>query len=224
MNEDVISIVVDESDRRTVQKIYDAWQRSTGYSIVSLIPESAGLLLALIMVLIIPRIVFAQSAAVSKILDPYYPSSCSSPIALSDAKWGIPLVAVPLPASIIELHPSRTYMGDKVTGNHPLTKMKYGDFLSCYFSGKLSDDESINGLYTQWTSIADTDPSLNKKSNEPGTYITFSGIIYDSRKYTLKQAVKDGSVYRQGNLHLKFVFPRGVNMPCFNQYMDCGGK
>lgn len=44
MNEDVISIVVDEADRRTVQNIYDTWKRSTGYSIVFSLPESAGLL------------------------------------------------------------------------------------------------------------------------------------------------------------------------------------
>jgi transcriptional regulator of met regulon len=43
MNEDVISIIVDEADRRTVQNIYDAWKRSIGYSMVVLLPESAGL-------------------------------------------------------------------------------------------------------------------------------------------------------------------------------------
>ena len=43
MNEDVISIIVDEADTRTVQNIYDAWKRSAGYSIVVLLPESAGL-------------------------------------------------------------------------------------------------------------------------------------------------------------------------------------
>ena len=44
MNEDVVSIVVDEADKRTVQNIYYDWKRSSGYSIVILLPESAGLL------------------------------------------------------------------------------------------------------------------------------------------------------------------------------------
>jgi hypothetical protein len=44
MNEDVVSIVVDEADRRTVLNTYYEWRRSTGDTIISLPPESAGLL------------------------------------------------------------------------------------------------------------------------------------------------------------------------------------
>lgn len=44
MNEDVVSIVVDEADKRTVLNTYYEWRRSTGDTIISLPPESAGLL------------------------------------------------------------------------------------------------------------------------------------------------------------------------------------
>lgn len=43
MNEDVVSIVVDEADKRTVLNTYYEWRRSTGDTIISLPPESAGL-------------------------------------------------------------------------------------------------------------------------------------------------------------------------------------
>ena len=45
MNEDVVSIVVDEADKRTVLNTYYEWRRSaSGDTIISLPPESAGLL------------------------------------------------------------------------------------------------------------------------------------------------------------------------------------
>lgn len=43
MNEDIVSIVVDEADKRTVLNTYYEWQRSTGDTMISFPPESAGL-------------------------------------------------------------------------------------------------------------------------------------------------------------------------------------
>lgn len=183
------------------------------------------LLLALIMILIAPIVVLAQSAAVSKILDPFYPSSCGDPSMITEIKWGISLIAVPLPSPIVEIHPTQNYMGSKDTiNNDPVEKRKYSDMRSCVVSGKLSDGETINGIYSQWRSIADTDKSLDKKSNKVGTHIDFGGIIYDSHKYTLKQAMKNGSVFRNGESQLFFIFPGGKKISCFSQYMDCGDK
>lgn len=152
-----------------------------------------------------------QDPKASKILKGIYPSNCKSILAKSDIKWGIPLaLGFPQKIRLVRVFLSNSYMGEENSSNdYPITKMKYGNYLICLVTGRLSNDRMINGFYTQWTNLA---PEPNTAhGNRVGTYVQFNGIIYKAEEKNIQSIVNSGN-YKiiQNTKFLGKVYPKSV--------------
>ncbi len=150
----------------------------------------------------------SQDPTVGKILKGIYPYNCKSARAREEIKWGIPLaLGLPHNVRLISVFPSKSYMGEENRANeYPITKMQYGDYLTCLVSGRLSNNEMINGFYTQWTNLA-PEPNL-AHGNKVGTYIQFNGILYKSGN-SIKNIVNSGNYnFTHTTKYLGEIYPR----------------